>query len=169
LQAARRGDRGAYAAFIGATQAELAGFCARIAGADSEDAVQETYLALWRALPSFRGDSSARTYLYAIARRVATRVSSRRRRWDQAAAAPRGVVAVEDHGYGAVDLQEALRSLDVERRTALLLTGVLGFSYAEAAEICNCAVGTIRSRVARAREQLIAELADEPVAGPAAG
>ncbi|MGH9139430.1 MAG: sigma factor-like helix-turn-helix DNA-binding protein, partial [Acidimicrobiales bacterium] len=54
-----------------------------------------------------------------------------------------------------------LAVLDPDRREAFVLTQLLGLTYAEAAAVCGCPVGTIRSRVARARDQLIGELGDE--------
>jgi RNA polymerase sigma-70 factor (ECF subfamily) len=57
---------------------------------------------------------------------------------------------------------QLLGRLDVDRRTAFVLTQMLGFDYASAAEVCGCPVGTIRSRVARAREQLVAALQAQP-------
>lgn len=57
-----------------------------------------------------------------------------------------------------VELDRLLENLDVDRRAAFVLTQVLGLEYAEAAQVCNCPVGTIRSRVARARADLIAAL-----------
>jgi RNA polymerase sigma-70 factor (ECF subfamily) len=54
-----------------------------------------------------------------------------------------------------IEIRMLLDGLDTDRRHALMLTQVLGLSYAEAAEVCGCPVGTIRSRVARAREDLI--------------
>jgi RNA polymerase sigma-70 factor, ECF subfamily len=62
--------------------------------------------------------------------------------------------------------EEALGRLEPDRRSAFALTQLLGFAYATAAEICGCPVGTIRSRVARAREQLVAELRLQTPAGP---
>jgi RNA polymerase sigma-70 factor (ECF subfamily) len=63
-----------------------------------------------------------------------------------------------------VELAELVRSLDPDRREAFVLTQTLGLSYADAAEVCDCPVGTIRSRVARARDDLITALreADTP-------
>lgn len=79
LAEARRGNRAAFARFVRATNAEVWSFCARVAGRDeADDAAQETYVGLWRSLPSFRGQCSARTWLFQIARRTAWR--SRRRR-----------------------------------------------------------------------------------------
>jgi RNA polymerase sigma-70 factor (ECF subfamily) len=65
-----------------------------------------------------------------------------------------------------VEFGDVLGRLDDDQRTAFVLTQVLGCSYAEAAEVCDCPVGTIRSRVARARQQLLAELADPGGAEP---
>ncbi len=157
LAEARQGSRSAFANLIRATNREVHGFCARIAGpAEADDATQETYLALWRALPSFRGESSARTFLFVIARRTALRLARRRHRWSELAESappPRSAPSAE-LGY---ELEEALASLDTDRRMALVLTGIVGLSYAEAAEVCGVPIGTIRSRVARAREQMSRE------------
>ena len=129
----------------------------------ADDVTQEVYLRAWRAMPSFRGDSSSRTWLLSIARRTcadAVRELRRRRRLvgrlevNEVAADPTRVVAVE----------ALLAGLDPDRRTAFVLTQVLGLSYAEAAEICDCPVGTIRSRVARSRADLIARLEEEEAA-----
>eukprot|EP01035_Chromulina_nebulosa_P066891 gene66892-91605_t len=56
------------------------------------------------------------------------------------------------------DFQQALATLPVDQREALILIGASGFSYEEAAEICNCAIGTIKSRVNRARQKLMQQL-----------
>jgi RNA polymerase sigma-70 factor (ECF subfamily) len=66
------------------------------------------------------------------------------------------------------EVQELLNRLDVDRRAAFVLTQLIGLSYEEVAVICRCPVGTIRSRVARARADLIAELGLAPEASPAA-
>jgi len=63
-------------------------------------------------------------------------------------------VDAPDH-QGSVALEHLLGCLDSERRAAFVLTQVLGYTYAEAAEVCDCPVGTIRSRVARARSELV--------------
>ena len=60
-----------------------------------------------------------------------------------------------------VVLNELISALDPERRTAFVLTQLLGLSYAEAAEVCGCPIGTIRSRVARAREDLATAIQDD--------
>ena len=60
-------------------------------------------------------------------------------------------------GQGQPDIQDVI---DPDRRVAFVLTQVVGLSYAEAAEVCDCPVGTIRSRVARARADLVARLGE---------
>jgi RNA polymerase sigma-70 factor (ECF subfamily) len=64
---------------------------------------------------------------------------------------------VADHA-GSVAVRALIADLETERREAFVLTQVLGLSYAEAADVCSCPVGTIRSRVARARADLVAGL-----------
>jgi RNA polymerase sigma-70 factor, ECF subfamily len=165
--AAGRGDRAALTAFIRATQRDVMRFLAPLTAAgEVEDLTQETYLRALPSLPEFAGRSSARTWLFAIARRVAAdhvRTATRRPRvaaiadW-QAAAEATGAAATPRFDE-QVALTELLGGLDPERREAFVATQVLGLSYAEAAEVCDCPVGTIRSRVARAREELVTALA----------
>jgi RNA polymerase sigma-70 factor, ECF subfamily len=160
--AARDGDRVALSAFVRRTWGDVTRLAAAVAGRDlAEDVAQDTYLRALRALPRFRAESSARTWLLAIARRAAVdavRASARRRRLA-------GLLGARGGDAGTVELSDlvltehALGLLDTDRRIAFALTQLLGFDYATAAEICDCPVGTIRSRVARAREQLVAEMA----------
>ena len=129
----------------------------------AEDLTQETYARAFRSLPGFRAESTVRAWVLAIARRVAAdHIRSARAR-------PRVVRDVIPDDGGAVapgDLAESvalrglLDQLDPDRRMAFVLTQVVGLSYAEAAQVCACPVGTIRSRVARAREELAARLDD---------
>lgn len=94
-----------------------------------------------------------RPWLFSIVRRVvADDISARQRRRREPAP---GVTAVPDH-QGEVVLSRLLAGLDEDRRQAFVLTQVLGYTYAEAAETLSCPIGTIRSRVARAREDLMA-------------
>jgi RNA polymerase sigma-70 factor (ECF subfamily) len=162
--AAGRGEPGAAAAFVRATQRDVHRFVTALAGrAEADDLTQETLLRALRSLPRFAGRSSARTWLLTIARRTAA---------DHVRAAVRGprTSAVEDwealgerHAstIGMDDrlaLREAMAGLEPDRRDAFVLTQVLDLSYAEAAQVCGCPVGTIRSRVARARADLVAAL-----------
>jgi RNA polymerase sigma-70 factor (ECF subfamily) len=167
---ARDGDRSATERFVRATQADVWRFVAHLAGDVqlADDLAQETFL---RALPSlkrFEARSSARTWLLSIARRVvADHIRSVKVRPkldggdDWQAVAERAQVEAGPGFTEGVALQEMLSSLDADRRAAFVLTQTLGLSYADAADVCDCPVGTIRSRVARAREDLVALLRDE--------
>jgi RNA polymerase sigma-70 factor (ECF subfamily) len=160
--AAGRGDRVALEAFIRATERDVWRTVAFLADPGSaDDLTQETFLRALGALPRFAGRSSARTWLLSIARRVV--VDQIRR--NQARPRSAGNVDVEalldtracaSRTEEIVEIRMLLDGLDADRRAALMLTQVLGLSYAEAAEVCGCPVGTIRSRVARARDDLIA-------------
>jgi RNA polymerase sigma-70 factor (ECF subfamily) len=164
--AAGRGDRDALTELIRRTQHDVVRFLSSlISPAEAEDLAQETYLRAVRALPRFGGRSTVRTWLFSIARRVAAdhvRYLTRRPRkasvpdWQSSAdlADPRGRSRFEEHHA----LAELIRGLPDERREAFLLTQIAGLAYMEAAEVCGCPVGTIRSRVARAREDLVAAL-----------
>jgi RNA polymerase sigma-70 factor (ECF subfamily) len=158
--AAAGGDRVALARMVRATQADVWRFCAHLAEPTSaDDLTQEVYVRAMRALPGFRADASARTWLLAIARRtVADHIRARTRRRDVAATGPSFPQAVVTAADEHVVLRAMVAALAPERRLAFELTQVLGLSYAEAAQVCRCPVGTIRSRVARARGDLIVGL-----------
>ena len=153
------GDPAALERFVRATQADVWRLCAHLGSrSDADDLAQETYLRAWRALPQFRAEASARTWLLCIARRVAADgVRTSRRRPRLAVEREVGDIAQGPDG-GAVEVRLLMDGLDADRRLAMYLTQELGLSYAEAAEVCGCPVGTIRSRVSRAREELIAGL-----------
>nr|WP_211207264.1 sigma-70 family RNA polymerase sigma factor [Stackebrandtia nassauensis] len=156
--AARGGDPVAVAAFVRATQTEVWRLCAALSDVHTaDDLAQETYLRALKALASFEGRSSVRTWLLGIARRVCAdhvRRLVRRRRLDARLLdnAPR---TVEGDPAVSLALTDLLARLSSERRSAFVLTQVLGLSYADAAVVDNVPVGTIRSRVARAREELL--------------
>jgi len=157
--AAGRGDRGAAAQFVRATQASVWRYVAYLADQQvADDLTQETYLRAFRALHTFRGDADARIWLLTIARRtVADHHRRQRRRPISVQPAADIEPAVPDHA-DTVALHQLVRRLDPDRRTAFVLTQLLGLSYAEAATVCDVPVGTIRSRVARARDDLIRAL-----------
>lgn len=167
-RAAAHGDRDALTDLIRATQQDVLRFLATLAPpADVEDLAQETYLRAVRALPGFAGLSTVRTWLFAIARRTAADHVRRAVRRPRPATGPDWESSAEradPHGRPRFEEQHALtelvRGLADDRREAFVLTRVAGLSYAEAAEICGCPVGTIRSRVARAREDLVVALQD---------
>ena len=161
--AAASGDRAAFASFVRRTQPDVWRLCKHLVDPDAvDDVTQDTYLRAARALRSFRADGSARSWLLAIARRAAADEVRRRRR--RRALHERLATAPVDPSIpapsGEVELRELLAGLPEDRRTAFVLTQVLGLSYEAAAEVCDCPVGTIRSRVARARHALLDDLAE---------
>lgn len=130
----------------------------------TEDLVQETYLRAVRAMPSFRGEAPVLSWLSTIARRTCAdhvRQQVRLRRIDdRLRSRPVDSVAV-----AADYTDDLLAGLDDARRDAFVLTQLAGLSYAEAAEALGCLVGTIRSRVARARSELIAMVRNDSATG----
>jgi RNA polymerase sigma-70 factor (ECF subfamily) len=165
------GDRAAQAALIRETQADVWRLCAHLADRQvAEDLTQETYLRALPALARFEGRSSLRTWLLSIARRVcADHLRSRKRRGLVLVAEDTDLAALErdappDEVAGTVAAQDVLDRLEPERREAFVLTQLIGLPYAEAAEVVGCPIGTIRSRVARARADLVQALvaADHP-------
>ena len=162
--AAGGGDRVAMTAFVRLTQPDVWRLCANLGDPDSaDDLCQETYLRALPALQTFRGDSSARTWLLSVARYTcadAVRSRTRYRRMVERVANRRGTALHEPSCSGRVELDALVESLDRDRREAFVLTQVLGLRYDEAAEVCGCPVGTIRSRVARARDDLVGAMAE---------
>ena len=163
--AAGTGDREAVDRFVRATHRDVWRFVAHLTAdpGGADDLTQETYLRALVSLPRFAGRSCARTWLLSIARRVVIdryRYESARPRLhgadDWQAAAERvqdgsGTVPGFEEGVALLDL---LRALDARRREAFILTQVLGLPYADAAVAAGCPIGTVRSRVARAREDM---------------
>lgn len=152
--AAAAGDQRALTRFVRRTQGDVHRLCAYLGPADdAADLAQETYLRAIRSLAGFRGDAPARLWLLSIARRTcADHFRTRYRR--------RAIEARVDPPPAASDptdpaLWDLLEHLHPDQRAAFALTQVLGLSYAEAAVACDCPVGTIRSRVARARAVLV--------------
>ncbi len=169
---ARDGDSGALERFVGETQADVWKLCRYLGDArDADDLAQEVYERAIRSLHRYRAEGPARGWLLTIARRVCvdhTRRAQRRRRRD--AAVFNNVVA--GGGIGTltsidaadrVALDDVLDDLGEDRREAFVLTQVLGLHYDEAAEVLGCPVGTIRSRVARARIDLVEMMTDDTV------
>ncbi|MEW2380383.1 sigma-70 family RNA polymerase sigma factor [Micromonospora sp. NPDC047812] len=162
-----RGDRSAADPLVRSTQRDVWRFLVYLVGhADAEDLTQETFVRALGSAHLFTGRHHARSWLLAIARHVAAD------HFRAAASRPR-IVSDQDwqataersgaHHLPGVDdtvaLNLAVRTLPAARRAAFVLTQVVGLGYAEAAELCGCPVGTIRSRVARARRDLVSVLA----------
>ncbi|MDT0394825.1 MULTISPECIES: sigma-70 family RNA polymerase sigma factor [Streptomyces] len=166
---ARGGDPEAVEKFVRALQRDVRRFVGYL-GADpdtADDLAQDTFLRALGSLHRFEGRSSARVWLLSIARRAVIdsyRYASARPRladtddWQAAAerVQERGLPGFED----GIALAELLDALPAERREAFVLTQLVGLPYAEAAELSGCPVGTVRSRVARARAALTRSLRD---------
>lgn len=153
------------AAVVPHLRAFARGLCGRADMAD--DLVQEALLKAWAAQDRFEPGTSMRAWTFVILRNAYLTDLRRNRfrgEYDENVAeriltAPAG----QEEPIHLADLHRALLTLPPERREALLLVGAGGFSYEEAASICGCAVGTIKSRVGRARAALNAMLADGSV------
>jgi RNA polymerase sigma-70 factor (ECF subfamily) len=124
----------------------------------ADDLVQETLLKAWAARQRFQAGTNMRAWTFIILRNLFLSQMRRARfkgEWDDLTAnkllaAP----ASQDRHVELGDMQRALLHLPQPQREALILVGAGGFAYEEAAEICGCAVGTIKSRVARGRVAL---------------
>jgi len=124
----------------------------------ADDLVQETLLKAWAARQRFQAGTNMRAWTFIILRNLFLSQMRRARfkgEWDDLTAnkilaAP----ASQERHVDLADLQRALMHLPQPQREALILVGAGGFAYEEAAEICGCAVGTIKSRVARGRVAL---------------
>ena len=124
----------------------------------ADDFVQETLVRAWAHIGSFQAGTNMTAWLFTILRNAFHSDFRKRRR----------EVADSDGSYAATltappeqnghlqfeEMRSALSRLPLEQREVLVLVGASGFSYEEAAEICNCAVGTVKSRVNRARARL---------------
>lgn len=168
--AAAGGDPLAAAALIRAIQSDVWRLCAALGDRQSaDDLTQETFLRVFGSLHRFEHRSSVRTWVLTITRHVcADAVRSRGRRRVklvgddvdlETLAGSRAGARVTDGPAESAAVADLLRRLDPDRREAFVLTQLLGLPYADAAEVAGCPVGTIRSRVARARADLIDSLA----------
>ncbi|TAL30902.1 sigma-70 family RNA polymerase sigma factor [Phenylobacterium sp.] len=141
----------------------------------ADDLAQDAMMKAWDARASFQMGTNMKAWTFMILRNQF--YSEKRRSWRQSQldqeAAERTLVAVDDpEAPVALDeLRLGLAMLPPEQREALILVGAGGFAYEEAADICNCAVGTVKSRVSRARRALhaILEAGDYARDGGSAG
>jgi RNA polymerase sigma-70 factor (ECF subfamily) len=114
----------------------------------AEDAVQETFLRAWRHLDSFRGDGSFEGWLIRICRRCVIDLERRERR--AARQLERPLTTIE-HPDGTGESLAVLAALSRDHREILVVCGLLGYDYESAAEVLDLRVGTVRSRLHRAR------------------
>ncbi len=177
VERAQRGDKKAFELLVVKYQRKLARLLSRFIrdASEVEDVTQEAFIKAYRALPSFRGDSAFYTWLYRIGINTAKNylVSLGRR-----APTVTGVDSEEAEGIEEGDqlrdlntpenqmmsrqlaetVDQALQELPEELRTAITLREIDGMSYEEIAQIMNCPIGTVRSRIFRAREAIAERL-----------
>jgi len=124
----------------------------------ADDLVQETLVKAWDKQDSFQPGTNLKAWLFTILRNEFYSQMRKRRREvedsDGSITARLSVHPSQDGSSDLTDFRKALALLPEDQREAIILIGASGFSYEEAAEICGCAVGTIKSRVNRARGRL---------------
>ena len=157
LDAAAEGDDRATEELIRRTQADVWRLCTALGSSGEEaDLVQETYLRAFASLHSYRGEAPVRAWLASVARHVCAdhvRRRERHRRLLQRVQTSVEATVVPEHVHGTT--HHLLEDLSFERREAFVLTQIVGLSYDEAAAAIGCPIGTVRSRVARARVELV--------------
>ncbi len=138
----------------------------------ADDLVQETLVKAWNKHESFQMGTNIKAWLFTILRNeFYSQMRKRGREVQDSDGVMTARLAVHPSQHGVLDLEDfrvALEQLPDDQREAVILIGASGFSYEEAAEICGCAVGTIKSRVSRARARLqdILQIAGEDEFGP---
>lgn len=171
---ARQGDKNAFGLLVSKYQRKVQRLLSRLVRdpAEVEDLTQETFIKAYRALDSFRGDSAFYTWLYRIAINTAKNhlMASNRRpmvnatvheteegeTWDELdtlsdSETPENLLLTQEI---AQTVEEAIQSLPEELRTAITLRELEGLSYEEIAQVMGCPIGTVRSRIFRAREAI---------------
>ena len=177
VERAQRGDKRAFELLVVKYQRKLGRLLSRMVRdpGEVEDVTQEAFIKAYRALPNFRGESAFYTWLYRIAINTAKNylVSMGRRAptttefdnedaesFDDAEAL-RDTATPENELLGreiADTVNRAVEALPEDLRTAITLREIEGLSYEEIAGVMNCPIGTVRSRIFRAREAIAAEL-----------
>lgn len=178
VEQVQRGNKRAFDMLVIKYQRRLARLLSRFIRdpAEVEDITQETFIKAYRALPSFRGDSAFYTWLYRIGVNTAKNFLVSQGRKLPATVNGFGTEEMENFD-GADQLREvntpeselmgkqvaqtvnqALAALPEELRTAIILREIEGLSYEEIADIMNCPIGTVRSRIFRAREAVADKL-----------
>jgi RNA polymerase sigma factor (sigma-70 family) len=165
LARARGGDLDAFEELVRAYQADVFRFTQYLTRDRdlAEEVTQETFLRAFRFIARFRGDSKFSSWLLRIARNCAMDALRGRRRQEQQeqGAEP---VAVTDGGVARAELDAALAAISPEHRQVFLLVEIFGLSYQETADVLHVNVGTVKSRMFRARKGLCRALADDEVA-----
>ena len=177
VERAQRGDKRAFELLVLKYQRKLGRLLSRFVrdSAEVEDVTQEAFIKAYRALPSFRGDSAfytwlyriglntAKNYLVALGRRAPTTTGFDNEEAEgfEDAEQLRDSSTPESELEGkeiAATVNHAMDALPPDLRTAITLREIEGLSYEEIASVMNCPVGTVRSRIFRARDAIAAEL-----------
>lgn len=138
----------------------------------ADDLVQETLVKAWDKQSSFQPGTNLKAWLFTILRNeFYSQLRKRGREVQDSDGMMTARLAIHPAQEGQLDLKDfraALEQLPADQREAIILIGASGFSYEEAADICECAVGTIKSRVSRARTKLqeILKISGEAEFGP---
>jgi RNA polymerase sigma-70 factor (ECF subfamily) len=161
VRAAQNGDVDAFEELVRRYQTSIYRVALRMLGsrADAQDAVQETFVRAWRALPRFRHDSAISTWLYRIVtRRALDRIASRRSTGTldevEVEAGPDPAQAAE-HQERLRAIRRAIAKLPPDQRAALVLREFEGLSYQEVAQVLGASVPAIKTRIHRARLTII--------------
>ena len=157
-----------------ATLPSLRAFAVSLSGKHdkADDLVQDTVMKAWAKQSSFEMGTNIKAWLFTILRNeFYSQMRKRGREVQDSDGIFTERLAVHPSQYGVMDLadfKKALDGLPDDQREAIVLIGASGFSYEEAAEICNCAVGTMKSRVSRARTRLqdVLKISGEADFGP---
>jgi len=161
---ARRGDPAAFESLVRAYQGDVWRLCFHLLGnsASADDVTQDAFVRAYRFLHRYRGEAKFSTWLFSIARNCALdeiRKNQRRRRVaDVVEAQPE---RAPDRTELGIEVREAVTALPLELREPLVMIDILGQSYAEVAETMGVPLGTIKSRVHRARDSVARLLTDE--------
>jgi RNA polymerase sigma-70 factor (ECF subfamily) len=177
VERAQRGDKRAFELLVLKYQRKLGRLLSRFVrdAAEVEDVTQEAFIKAYRALPSFRGESAfytwlyrigintAKNYLVALGRRAPTTTGFDNEEAEgfEDAEQLRDASTPESELEGkeiAATVNRAMDALPADLRTAITLREIEGLSYEEIASVMNCPVGTVRSRIFRARDAIAAEL-----------
>ena len=138
----------------------------------TDDIVQETFIRVWRYLPTYRGEGSLQGWIIRISQNVLRTTMRKRARAaelsDNDANARVENAAGAGDELGNVDLLDVISTLSPDRRAVTTMCLVLGYTYEETAAVLEIPLGTVRSRVSRAREELRSLLLDSPAVGTAA-
>lgn len=177
VERAQKGDQRAFEVLVAKYQRKLGRLLSRFIRdpAEVEDVAQEAFIKAYRALPSFRGDSAFYTWLYRIGINTAKNyLVAQGRRAPTSTGYDSEEAETFDDGDQLRDINTpesllhskqvgetvnaAMEALPEELRTAIVLREIEGLSYEEIAQIMNCPIGTVRSRIFRAREAVAAKL-----------